>query len=84
MEFIDFYITTYNTKTTQVIESVLTKMQDYGDVKNWKFKEEDSDTLHYAVVGSWGAYSTISAIGKSKGKKGPDSILFSLEHFEED
>jgi len=84
MEFINFYITTYNTKTAQVIEGVLAKMQDYGDVKSWKLALEDADTGHYTVVGSWGAYSTISAIAKSKGKKGPDSISFSLEHFEED
>ena len=87
MQFIDFYITANNLKTASAIEKVLAKMAEYGDVKNWKNRtEEGADAVHYSVLGSWAAYSTISSITQKKGK-GPlsqDSISFSIEHFEED
>jgi len=84
IQYIEFYITSYNVRTGQVLDQVLTKLQDYGDIKRWdKRPDPDSDTLHYTVNGSWAAYSTISTILKSKGKTG-DPIQFSLEHFEED
>ena len=83
MQFIDFYITTYNSTTERVIETILTQLADGGHVKKWKTHESDS-TLHWTVNGSWAAYSTVSAIDKKKQISESEPILFSLEHFEED
>jgi hypothetical protein len=82
MQFIDFFITTYNSTTDRVIETILTQLVESGTVKKWKTSSNES-TLHWSVTGSWAAYSTISAIDK-KMIAGPEKISFSLEHFEED
>lgn len=83
MQIIEFYIAAYNQQTITLIESLLAKMQDYGDIKEWK-THQDEGTLHYSVKGSWAAYSTISAVSKSKRTTEDGPISFSLEHFEED
>ena len=83
MQFIDFYITTYNSTTERVIETILMQLAEGGHVKTWKTHESDS-TLHWFVTGSWAAYSTVSAIDKKKQISESEPITFSLEHFEED
>lgn len=83
MQFIDFYITTYNSTTERVIETILTQLVDSGHVKKFKTHADES-TLHWTVTGSWAAYSTVSAIDKKKTYSELESISFSLEHFEED
>lgn len=83
MQFIEFYITTYNSTTARVIDTVLTQLADGGHVKKWK-TNEDGSTLHWTVNGSWAAYSTVSAIDKNKTYSSDEPIRFSLEHFEED
>jgi hypothetical protein len=83
MQFIEFYITTYNSTTERVIETILTQLADGGHVKKWKTQADDS-TLHWTVNGSWAAYSTVSAVDKKKSISELEPIQFSLEHFEED
>lgn len=83
MQFIEFYITTYNSTTERVIDKILTELAEFGHVKKWKTHSDES-TLHWTVNGNWAAYSTISAIDKDKTVSGSEKILFSLEHFEED
>jgi len=83
MQFIEFYITTYNSTSERVIETVFTQLADGGHVKKWKNQADDS-TLHWTVTGSWAAYSTVSAIDKNKSYSESEPISFSLEHFEED
>ena len=83
MQFIEFYITTYNSTTERVIETILVQLADAGMVKKWKTHASDS-TLHWQVIGSWAAYSTVSAIDKKKQISESEPITFSLEHFEED
>lgn len=82
MQFIDFFITTHNSTTNRVIETILTQLVESGHVKSWK-TASDGTTLHWSVTGSWAAYSTVSAIDK-KMATGLEKISFSLEHFEED
>jgi hypothetical protein len=83
MQFIEFYITTYNSTTERVIETILVQLADAGMVKKWKTHESDS-TLHWTVTGSWAAYSTVSAVDKKKFISEAEPVSFSLEHFEED
>lgn len=83
MQFIDFYITTYNSTTERVIDKILTELAEMGHVKRWKTHSDDS-TLHWTVTGNWAAYSTISAIDKQKTISDKEPIRFSLEHFEDD
>jgi len=83
MQFIEFYITTYNSTTERVMETILVQLADGGMVKKWKTHASDS-TLHWTVTGSWAAYSTVSAIDKNKSYSELEPISFSLEHFEED
>lgn len=83
MQFIEFYITTYNSTTERVIEAVLTQLAEGGHVKKWKTHSDDS-TLHWTVTGNWAAYSTVSAIDKNRTYSPEESISFSLEHFEDD
>jgi hypothetical protein len=83
MQFIDFYIAAHNAQTCALVDSLLAKMQDYGDVKSWT-THQDGDTLHYSVKGSWAAYSTVSSVSKSKPSTEAGPISLSLEHFEDD
>lgn len=83
MQFIEFYITTYNSTTERVMETILVQLADSGMVKKWKTHASDS-TLHWTVTGSWAAYSTVSAVDTKKFTSEAEPVSFSLEHFEED
>lgn len=83
MQFIEFYITTYNSATERVIDRVLTELAEAGHVKGWKTRSDDS-TIHWAVKGNWAAYSTVSAIDRARKVSEHEPISFSLEHFEDD
>ena len=45
MQIIEFYITTYNSTTERVIETVLTQLAEGGHVKKWMTTSDESTCL---------------------------------------
>jgi len=83
MQFIEFYITTHNAATERVIDKVLIELAEAGHIKGWKTRSDNS-TIYWTINGNWAAYSTVSAIDRTRRVSENEPISFSLEHFEED
>jgi len=83
VQFIEFYVTTYNTYSTERVKYVLTSLRELGTINNWK-ELEAGDTVHFSVNGTWAAYSTVSAIIPKKRTPENSLISISIEHFEDD
>ena len=83
VQFIEFFVTANNAYSTGRVKFVLMNLKETGAVKSWKEKE-DGDATHFTVIGSWAAYSTVSAMIPKKRTSDNSLISISIEHFEDD
>lgn len=83
IQYIEFFVTAHNKFSAERVRFALGNLKSQVAVKKW-VEKEDEDSVHFSVLGSWTAYSTISAMIPKKKTPETANLLISIEHFEDD
>ncbi len=83
VQFIEFYVRADNAYSVERVRYVLDNLVDLGTVNKWR-EQEDGESIHFTVTGTWTAYSTVAAMIPKKESPENSLILISIEHFEDD